>query len=143
MDSQFLFTVFFAIVNVAHNFLFVLFLFCFLRILFAKNAPYSYFYIASITLTQALYNGCSVMDIQNWVERRAGLAITPNEFLFTLFGWDTFFRVLTLAFTFLLYYQSYVTWNTPVVEVDFTRIYRYSNLTSIFSKIKTLQAKRV
>lgn len=109
---------------VVHNLIFLLILICISRLFFVKYTPYSIFYIASILLVQAIYNGCPISDINNFFSYRIGIEIDQNQFFGGIFGqYSLYIRILTLLSSTLLFYVSYKTWDKPKTKVDFSRIF--------------------
>ena len=136
MLAQELLTVLYAIFNVVHYGVFALFFLCSVRIFSTKYAPYSAFYVASVALIQVIYDGCPLTDLVNFLAKQIGLDVIANQFIFIFFDWYWFSKILILGFSFLLYYQSYETWYKPRTVLDFTRVIRFSGLTSFLSRIK-------
>lgn len=143
MLSQLLFTIAHALLDVVHISMYITFILSGIRVFMAKNSPYSSFYVGSVAVVQAIYNGCPVVDNLNALAERAGVEVIENSFIFELFNLNIASRVFIFIFGIILFYQSYITWFKPRSVVDFSRIIRFSSLTSFLSRMKNLETKRV
>jgi hypothetical protein len=138
MLEQQIYFVIYNLLNLFHTTVFILFGFSVVRFFLVKYAPYSSMYMAMVAFIQAVYNGCPVTDIVNFFAVKSGVPITSNEFLFIFFDWYWFSRILMLFLSLLLLYNSYITWNKPRTILDFSRIYRFSNLTAFLTRMKKI-----
>ena len=136
LEQQF-YDVSYVLLDVFHSVIFILFGICAARFFLVKDAPYSSMYVGIVAFIQAIYNGCPLTDVVNLFAVKSGNIVVSNQFLFVFFDWYWFSRVLILCVSLLLLYHSYVTWNKPRTVVNFSRILRFSNLTSFLTRMKT------
>jgi len=123
---QVLFQIFYVGFASLHYFLTLLFFVCFIRLIFAKYAPYSAFYVASIFFVQAVYNGCPFTEIQSYLAVNAGYLPDPNQFIFGAF--ESFLlpsRLVFLLLSTFIFTYSYKSWNKPAVNVNFSRCFKH------------------
>lgn len=111
-----------------HNLVYLLFIISLFRLFLAKFAPYAAFYIASVAFTQAVYDGCSLVDIENFLASKASQQFVPNDFWAGIFAtqgqWEILPRIFVLIISGLLWYYSFKTWHKVDCLVDFRRIFK-------------------
>lgn len=111
-----------------HNFVYIIFIISIFRLFLAKFAPYSAFYIASVAFTQSVYDGCSLVSIENFLASKASQKLISNDFWGGIFSFslllENLVRFFVLIISLFLWYYSFKTWKKVDCQVDFRRIFK-------------------
>jgi hypothetical protein len=114
----------YVLLTTAHNFMFVVFLACIIRIFSAKQTPYSAYYVGLYACANSFYNGCPLLELQNYLARQFG-GDQENIGAYNLIFGDAaiFGRVAVFIGGGLLLYYAYKSWQDAPAKVQWRNIF--------------------
>jgi len=107
----------------AHNFLFMLLLFCLIRVFTIKHAAYSMCFVGCYALVHSVYGGCPLLEIENYIASLLGLDLKDIGDAYTVFDSGIWaIRTAISISSIALLYSAHRQWHKVDVTLDLTRI---------------------
>jgi hypothetical protein len=121
-----LFQILYAVMATAHNLMFVLFFVGLIRIFTVKHTPYNAYYVGLYAMLNSAYNGCPLLEIQNYLARHFDGGISKLGAYHNIFGQtlgDVVRAAVFLGGAMMVYY-AYHSWDQATLKVNWRNIFQ-------------------
>jgi hypothetical protein len=120
----------YAILSMAHNFLFVFFLLSIIRLFIGRFHPLAALIVGVYTFANAVYGGCPLLELQNLVAQQAGAPLSVIGLAYEPFGMGEYgIRFVLCVISLLLVYVAYAKWDDPINKINWSNLFRSRTLT--------------